>query len=75
MKVVRVNGGREVKVVVGAEWDCVSNRDIEMDKRARQAVMAAVEKAKFCQKPIAMYDKAAKKAYIQYADGVKKYVE
>lgn len=46
-----------------------------MDKRAKQAVRAAIEKAKFCKKPIAMYDKVLKKAYIQYADGVRKYVE
>ena len=75
MKVVEVKGGQKVKVVAGAKRGYISSRDMEMDKRAQQAVQAAVEKAKFCQKPIAMYDKAAKKAYIQYADGVKKYVE
>lgn len=75
MKVVEVKGGQKVKVVDGDKWGCVSSRDIEMDKRAQQAVQAAVEKAKFCKKPIAMYDKTSKKAYIQYADGVKKYVE
>jgi hypothetical protein len=46
-----------------------------MDKRAVQAVKSAVNKAKICKKPVAKYDKVAKKAYIQYSDGVKKYVE
>lgn len=77
MKTVRTNDGRTVKVVINADQKnhVISSKDMEMDRRARQAVRSAVEKAKFCKKPIAKYDKAAKKAYIQYANGEKKYVE
>ena len=53
----------------------ISNRDAEMDARAVQAVKSAVKKAEFCKKPVAKYDKVAKKAYVQYADGVRKYVD
>ena len=68
--------GRKVNVFTNAEHNsAISHNDIEMDKRAQQAVRAAIEKAKFCKKPVALYDKVKKKAYIQYADGVKKYVE
>ena len=76
MKTVRTSSGRKINIVTDADQNLViSHKDIEMDRRAKQAVQAAVEKAEFCKKPIAKYDKTAKKAYIQYADGVKKYVE
>ncbi len=76
MKTIKLEDGRKVNVFTSTEHNSViSPNDIEMDKRAKQAVRAAIEKAKFCKKPIAMYDKVLKKAYIQYADGVKKYVE
>ena len=76
MKTVRTSNGRKISIVTGADQNhVISHRDMEMDRRAKKAVQAAVEKADFCKKPIAKYDKAAKKAYIQYADGVKKYVE
>lgn len=45
-----------------------------MDARARQAVKVAIEKAKFCKKPVARYDIETKRAYIEYADGTRKYV-
>lgn len=76
MKTLRMEDGRKVNVFTNAEHNSViSNKDIEMDKRAQQAVHAAVEKARFCKKPVAMYDKVQKKAYIRYANGEKKYVE
>lgn len=46
-----------------------------MDERAIQAVKSAVEKAVFCKKPVAKYDIDTKKVYIEYTDGVRKYVE
>lgn len=52
----------------------ISHNDAEMDARAVQAVRAAVEKAKFCDKPVAKYDMDAKKAYIEYANGEIEYV-
>lgn len=52
----------------------VSANDAEMDKRAREAVRAAINHATTCKKPIAMYDKQRKQAYIATPDGEKKYV-
>lgn len=47
----------------------ISDSDAEMDFRAIEAVRAAVSKAEICKKPIAKYDAATKKAYIEYPDG------
>ena len=49
--------------------------DNEMDLRAVEAVKAAIEKAKICKKPIAGYDKEKKTAYIEFANGERKYAE
>jgi hypothetical protein len=76
MGTVTLKNGRNINVVSTFEQQsAISDNDAEMDKRAVQAVKSAVNKAKICKKPVAKYDKVAKKAYIQYADGVKKYVE
>ena len=45
-----------------------------MSKRASHAVKAAIKKAKVCKKPVAKYDVVQKKAYIEYANGTKKYL-
>jgi hypothetical protein len=75
MGTVTLKNGRNINVVSTFEQQsAISDNDAEMDKRAVQAVKSAVNKAKICKKPVAKYDKVAKKAYIQYADGVKKYV-
>ena len=39
-----------------------------------KAVKAAINKAKICKKPIAGYDKEKKRAYVEYANGERKYV-
>lgn len=52
----------------------ISERDAEMDQRANAAVRSALDRAKICKKPIAKYDSETQKAYIEYEDGVKKYV-
>lgn len=76
MSIVKAKEGRAIKVVAPADHkNAISKRDAEMDARARQAVKSAVSKAEFCKKPIAKYDKKAKKAYVEYADGIKRYVE
>ena len=49
--------------------------DNEMDERAVEAVKAAINKAKICKKPIAGYDKEKKRAYVEYANGERKYAE
>lgn len=45
-----------------------------MDSRAIAAVRAALDRAKVCKKPVAKYDVVTKRAYVEYADGEKKYV-
>ena len=37
-------------------------------------VKAAINKAKICKKPIAGYDNEKKQAYVEYANGERKYV-
>ena len=49
--------------------------DCEMDARAVEAVKAAINKAKVCKKPVAGYDKERKAAYLEYANGERKYAE
>ena len=52
----------------------ISERDVEMDNRAAAAVRSAITKEKVSKKPIAKYDPVTQKAYIEYSDGEKKYV-
>ena len=52
----------------------ISESDAEMDQRAKAAVRSALDRAKICKKPIVKYDSETQKAYIEYEDGVKKYV-
>lgn len=49
----------------------ISESDVEMDQHANAAVQSAINRAKICKKPIAKYDSATQKAYIEYGDGVK----
>lgn len=76
--VIRKVGKYSVKVVTDSkslvEEKYISENDAEMDSRAVEAVRTAISKAKFCKKPIAKYDTEKKKAYIEYANGEKKYV-
>lgn len=39
-----------------------------------KVVKAAINNAKICKKPIAGYDKEKKQAYVEYANGERKYV-
>lgn len=53
----------------------ISESDAEMDARAVEAVRAAISKAVFCKKPVAKYDLETKRAYIEYPNGERKYVD
>ena len=65
-----------IKVISSARENAnILKSDDEMDKRATQAVKSAVEKAKFCKKPIARYDVDSKKVYVEYSNGERKYVD
>ena len=46
-----------------------------MNKRITHAVKAAIDRAKICGKPIARYDAETDRAYLEYPDGERKYVE
>ena len=74
-KVINING-MAVKVIDNTEkQDNLSQEDKDMDIRAKEAVKAALEKAKVCKKPIARYDIENKKAYIEDAEGNRRHVE
>ena len=64
-------------VVVSREEEksTLTESDNEMDERAVEAVKAAINKAKICKKPIAGYDNEKKQAYVEYANGERKYAE
>lgn len=75
---VKKVGNISVKVVTDADSlrknHLISESDAEMDDRATAAVRSAIDKAKICKKPIAKYDMVTKRAYVEYADGEKEYV-
>ena len=74
-KIINING-MTVKVIDNTEkQDNLSQEDKDMDIRAKEAVKAAIEKAKVCKKPIARYDIETKRAYIEDAEGNRRYVE
>jgi hypothetical protein len=72
-------GNMTVKVISGDDLslhcEVISSNDIEMDRRAAAAVQSAIDKAKICKKPIAKYDVATKRAFVEYADGNIQYVD
>lgn len=75
-KTVLLSNNRLITVVSPENATAVlSETDIEMDYRAREAVKAAVNRAEICKKPIAKYDSSNKKAYLQVADSKKIYVD
>ena len=71
--------GKTIKVISSEDASStrahISKRDAEMDRRAVAAVRAAIDKAKICQKPICRYEPASDRAYLEYADGRKEYVD
>ena len=76
MTTVSTKSGRIIKVVSREEEkSTLTLSDYEMDERAVEAVKAAINKAKICKKPIAGYDKEKKRAYVEYANGERKYAE
>ena len=76
MTTVSTKSGRVIKVVSKEEEkNILTVSDIEMDERAVEAVKAAISKAKICKKPIAGYDKEKEQAYVEYANGERKYAK
>lgn len=72
-RTVKLIGNRSV-TIVSESSAVISQNEAEMDNRAREAVKSAIHKAKTCRKPIARYDRASKKAYIETEDGRRVYV-
>jgi len=72
-------GNMTVKVISGNDLslqkNIISRNDAEMDRRAEAAVQSAIDRARICQKPIAGYDVATKRAFVEYADGSIQYVD
>lgn len=76
MEMVKTKSGKIIKVVsYEEEKNVLTVSDREMDERSVEAVKAAINKAKICKKPIACYDKEKKQAYVEFANGERKYVE
>jgi len=72
-------GNISVNVVTDKSESLLSNHlitesDAEMDSRATAAVKSALDRAKVCKKPVAKYDVITKRAYVEYSDGEKRYV-
>ena len=76
MTTISTKSGKVIKVVSREEEQTtLTVSDSEMDARATEAVKAAINKAKISKKPVAGYDKENKAAYIEYANGERKYAE
>lgn len=77
MNSVKIRKGKNCSIRVvntSSQQEYISKNDAEMDARAKQAVKTAVAKAEFCKKPVARYDVETKKAYMDYANGERIYV-
>lgn len=76
MTTVSMKSGKTIRVISKEEEkNILTESDSEMDSRAVEAVKAAINKAKICKNPIAGYDKEKKAAYVEYANGERKYAE
>lgn len=75
IRIIKLNDNRSVTVVSeDSSHSVISDADAEMDARAKEAVKSAINRAKICNKPIAGYDRASRRAYIKTSDGKKTYV-
>ena len=73
MTTISTKSGKVIKVVSSEEEKTtLTVSDSEMDARATEA---AINKAKICKKPVAGYDKEKRVAYIEYANGERKYAK
>ena len=62
-------------VIIDRNGSTLTEKDREMDRRAKEAVAAAIHKAKVKGKPLAKFDKEAVKAFLEYNDGHREYIE
>ena len=74
-KIVKLSNGSLVKVIVSDDPTYgISESDAEMDRRAQEAVKAAINRAIICKKPLATYDGVNKRDCVETPDGERKYV-
>lgn len=64
-----------MNVIVDRDGSTLTEKDKEMDRKAEEAVAAAVYKAKVKGKPLARFDKEAVKTFLEYSDGHREYIE
>lgn len=62
-------------VIVDRDGSTLTEKDREMDRRAEEAVAAAIHKAKVKGKPLAKFDKETAFAYLEYENGRREYIE
>ena len=53
----------------------ITEEDVDMDKRAKEAIAVAIKKKKILNKPTAVYDVKCKKTYLEYTNGERKEVK
>ncbi len=76
MTTINLENGKTVKVVSASEINnTLTPEDIDMDNRAKEAVRVAIERTTFLKKPVGKYDPVTKRAYLEYPNGEKKYVD
>ena len=64
-----------MNVIVDRDGSTLTEKNKEMDRRAEEAVAAAVHKAKVKGKPLAKFDKEAVIAFLEYRDRYREYIE
>ncbi len=56
-------------------YQVITDDEAETDKLAKSATRAAINKAIVCKTPVARFDVEKKKAFLEYADGSRTYVD
>ena len=76
---VKKIGNMSVKVIINEDMSScegsIRSSHAQMDNRPAAAVKSALYRAKVCKKPVARYDVATKRAFLEFADGSRKYVD
>lgn len=75
MTTVTTKKGRVIQIASSGDKSTLTASDREMDRRATEAVKAAIHRAKVCNKPIAGYDSESNRAYLEYPNGERKYAD
>lgn len=71
VKIARKNASEASLLMSNA----ITYNEAEIVKRAKSATRAAIKKAIVCKTPVARFDVEQKKAFLEYADGSRTYVD